>query len=46
LSAVPQAAVGTVAARKWVTDFVLLSAIWGSPSCSCGWLKKQLRQPR
>jgi hypothetical protein len=30
LSAVPQAAVGTVAARKWVTDFVLLSAIWGS----------------
>src|SRR6185295_1357043 len=30
LSAVPQAGGGAVAGRKWVLDFVLLAAIWGS----------------
>jgi len=30
LSAVPEAALGVVGPRGWITDFVLLAAIWGS----------------
>lgn len=30
MSAVPQAGIGVVAGRKWVPDFILLAALWGS----------------